>query len=97
MAFNRGKIGEALAADYTTRPSYFVAELDGVTAPTAEIAYEWEDQRLQYQEENAAENGWLRAAETNDRYAWEEEQDRQREAAFGAAFDAWQDSIWCPR
>lgn len=33
--------------------------------------------------EIAAENGWLRAAETNDLYAREAEQDRQRAAFYG--------------
>lgn len=86
MKSNRGKIGNALQADGATRPSYFVPELDGITAPDRETAAEWEVGRLDAEAEADAENGWLRAAENNDRYAWEDEQDRMRAAAFGFAY-----------
>lgn len=91
----RGKLGEAVQADGTIRPSYFVAELDGLTAPTVEQAFEWEAQRLDAEAEIAAEVGYERHLETNDRYRWEVEEDERRAAAFNASFDAWQDSIWC--
>lgn len=88
-AMFRGKLGQATQEDGTTRPSYFIPELDGTTAPTAEMAYEWEQQRQQYEEEAYAEGAWLRAAEDNPGYRWEVEQDEARAAAFGAWFDAW--------
>jgi hypothetical protein len=69
---------------FTTLPELFVEELDGITAPTMEQAYEWEWQAEQYRQESYAESGWLRAAETNDRYAWECEQDELR--ASGLVF-----------
>ncbi|MDX3695039.1 hypothetical protein PV726_32815 [Streptomyces europaeiscabiei] len=58
--------------------SLFIPELDGDTFTRKELDdYRW------YQIEADAENGWLRAAETNDQYAWEDEQDRMRAAFFG--------------
>jgi hypothetical protein len=58
--------------------SLFIPELDGDTFTRQELDdYRW------YRLEADAENGWLRAAENNDRYAWEEEQDRMRAALFG--------------
>ncbi|WP_128378526.1 hypothetical protein [Streptomyces cavernae] len=49
----------------------------------------WEDRYSPKEQEGwgrlemEAENAWLRAAETNDQYAWEEEQDRLRAAFWG--------------
>ncbi|MFJ1837818.1 hypothetical protein ACIOJ9_28610 [Streptomyces sp. NPDC088175] len=71
--------------------SLFIEALDGVTYATeaeAEDAYHHDRYSPEEQEawaklEIDAENGWLRAAETNDRYAWEEEQDRLRAALYG--------------
>ncbi|MFJ9239718.1 hypothetical protein ACIRJ3_32625 [Streptomyces anulatus] len=70
--------------------SLFIEALDGVTYATeAEAAdaqydrYSPEEQEMWAKLEADAENGWLRAAETNDRYAWEEEQDRLRAAFYG--------------
>ncbi|MGW1290270.1 hypothetical protein ACWD4N_43415 [Streptomyces sp. NPDC002586] len=58
--------------------SLFIPELDGDTFTREELDdYRW------YKIEADAENGWLRAAETNDQYAWEEEQDWMRAAFFG--------------
>lgn len=91
----RGKLGEAVGADGVYRPSYFVAELDGLTAPTAEMAAEWESQRLDAEAEISAEMAIERHYETNDRYRWEVEEDERRAAALSADFDRWQDSIWC--
>lgn len=79
----RGKLGEAVQADGTIRPSYFIAELDGLTAPTVEQAFEWEAQRLDAQAEYDAEMAIERAYETNDRYRWEVEEDERRAAFFG--------------
>lgn len=67
----------------------FIPELDGDTYPTSEEAY-WAyaetfieaDAAAEYAAELAAE----RALETNDRYAWEDEQDRLRAAVFGFAY-----------
>ncbi|MYS32896.1 hypothetical protein K388_07472 [Streptomyces sp. KhCrAH-43] len=59
--------------------SLFIPELDGDTFPNlGEL-----DEHLWALKEIRAEGAWLRAAETDDRYAWEEEQDRQRAAFFG--------------
>nr|WP_233109074.1 hypothetical protein [Streptomyces sp. 14R-10] len=57
----------------------FISELDGDTFPSLKEL----DEHLCALEEIRAEGAWLRAAETNDAYAWEEEQDRQRAALFG--------------
>ncbi|MFF8387867.1 hypothetical protein ACF053_30080 [Streptomyces kanasensis] len=59
--------------------SLFIPELDGDTFSGLEEL----DEHLWVLEEVKAEGAWLRAAETNGRYAWEEEQDRQRAALFG--------------
>jgi hypothetical protein len=75
----RGKIGEEMAPDGTSRPSYFVPELDGVTAPDRETVREWADQRDEYDAETAYE----RHLETDDRYRWEHEQDELRAAFWG--------------
>lgn len=56
----------------------FIPELDGLVASTAEQAYEWEEQRLQYEQEAYAEGAWLRHAENNEQYRWEVEQDELR-------------------
>lgn len=66
----------------TVLPDLFVFELDGITAETAELACEWEQQAAQYEAESYAESGWLRAAETNDVYAWECQQDELRAAGL---------------
>lgn len=79
----RGKIGEVMQADGSITPSYFVAALDGDTAPTVELAFEWERQRLDAQAECDAEMAIERAYETNDRYRWEVEEDERRAMAFG--------------
>ncbi|MFF7198289.1 hypothetical protein ACFZAM_31845 [Streptomyces sp. NPDC008079] len=63
-------------------PELFIYELDGLTAETAEQAYEWEQERQQYEQEAYAESGWLRAAENNPVYAWESEQDELRAAGL---------------
>jgi hypothetical protein len=56
----------------------FIPELDGDTFTYAELEdYRWA--RM----EHDAENAWLRAAETNDQYTWEEEEDRRRAAFWG--------------
>ncbi|AZS06716.1 hypothetical protein HOU95_gp091 [Streptomyces phage Hiyaa] len=94
-AFNRGKVGEARMADGFTGPSYFVWELDGDTAPTRALAAQWEQERLDAEAEIAAEVGYERFLETNDRYRWECEEDERRAAALSADFDRWQESIWC--
>lgn len=52
-------------------PELFTFELDGITAETAADAYEMEWQYEQYLQEEAAENGWLRAAENNPSVGWE--------------------------
>ena len=57
----------------------FVLELDGPTFTSYDQYCEYLDAEAEIQ----AENGWLRAAETNDQYAWEDEQDRLRANAFG--------------
>ncbi|MFG3157212.1 hypothetical protein ACGF7W_34840 [Streptomyces sp. NPDC048219] len=71
----------------TTAESLFIEELDGITYATEDEAvyarYSPEDWEAQAKSEADAENGWLRAAETNDRYAWEDEQDRMRAAFYG--------------
>lgn len=95
--FNRGKVGEAVAKDGFHRPSYFITELDGVTAPDRRTAARWESERLDAEAEIAAEVGYERHLETNDQYRWEVEEDERRAAAFNADFDRWQDSIWCPQ
>jgi hypothetical protein len=51
-----------------------------------EDRYSPEEQEAWARIEMDAENAWLRAAETNDQYAWEEEQDRMRAAFYGAAY-----------
>lgn len=70
------------AERFTVLPDLFIFELDGLTAPTAEQAYEWEQQRQEAEMEAYAEGAWLRAAETNDVYAWECEQDELRVAGL---------------
>jgi len=97
MAFNRGKFGRATMADGMVRPSYFIPELDGDTAPDRETAARWEYERRDAEAEIAAEMAIERAYETNDRYRWEVEEDERRAAAFDVAFDRWQESIWCPK
>lgn len=97
MTHNRGKVGQAVAADGFYRPSYFIPELDGVTAPTLRLAAQWEFERLDAEAEIAAEMAVERHYETNDQYRWEVEEDERRAAALSADFDAWQDSIWCPK
>lgn len=76
MFNTRGKIGEAFGTDGVCRPSYFVPELDGPTAPDMETVREWADQRDEYDAEAAYE----RHLETNDQYRWEHEQDELRAA-----------------
>ena len=68
---------------FVTLPDLFIEELDGLTAPTAELAYEWAEQAAQYEAEAYAEGVWLRAAENNEVYRWESEQDELRARAFG--------------
>lgn len=46
-------------------PELFTEELDGITAPTAAQAYEWQQQMEEARAETYAENAWLRAAENN--------------------------------
>lgn len=58
--------------------SLFIPELDGLMAKTAAQALEWLEQEQQTEAEIYAESAWLRAAETNDQYAWEVEQDEAR-------------------
>lgn len=82
MSHLRGKLGQATQADGTVRPSYFIAELDGDTAPTPELAAEWERQRLDAQAEYDAEMAIERHYETNDRYRWEVEEDERRAMAW---------------
>lgn len=79
----RGKVGEARMEDGFTGPSYFVWELDGDTAPTRELAAQWERERLDAQAEYDAEMAIERHYETNDRYRWEVEEDERRAAFFG--------------
>ncbi|MFE2934842.1 hypothetical protein [Streptomyces sp. NPDC059278] len=72
---------------FATPASLFIPELDGDTFASRRDLADYHD----YLSEAEAENGWLRVAENNDRYAWEDEQDRLRAAAFGdfaAAFGA---------
>jgi len=88
MAFNRGKIGEARMADGFTRPSYFIAELDGDTAPTRRLAAQWAQERADAEAEIAAEEGYERFLETNDRYRDEVEQD-ERIAVMNGGYSPW--------
>lgn len=60
----------------------FVPELDGDTFASLEELADYHHAQAEYDAEMAIE----RALETNDRYAWEEEQDRLRAAAFGFAY-----------
>ncbi len=59
----------SIVADHSERftdlPELFIPELDGLTAPTAEEAREWESWEQQSRAEAYAESGWLRAAENN--------------------------------
>ena len=96
-AFNRGKIGEATMADGFVRPSYFIPELDGLTAPDRRTAARWAQEEADAKAEIDAEMAIERAYETNDQYRWEVEEDERRAAAFDLAFDRWQESIWCPQ
>lgn len=68
----------------------FIDELDGMTFRSRREVSEYWDWKSEHDAEMAIE----RALETNDQYAWEDEQDRLRAAAFGDAFDAWQDRVW---
>jgi len=82
MAFNKGKFGEQVQADGTWAPSYFVDELHGLTFPTREAAAEYRWHEADALAERDAEMAVERALETNDRYAWECEQDELRAAAW---------------
>lgn len=95
--FNRGKLGEATMADGFVRPSYFIPELDGLTAPDRRTAAIWRQEEADARAEQEAEMAIERHYETNDRYRWEVEEDERRAAAFDLAFDRWQESIWCPK
>lgn len=79
----RGKVGEARMADGFTGPSYFVPELDGDTAPSRELAAQWETERRDAEAEIAAEMAIERHYETNDQYRWEVEEDERRAAFLG--------------
>ena len=79
----RGKIGQARMADGFTGPSYFIAELDGDTAPTRRLAAQWEQERLDAEAEYDAEMAFERHLETNDQYRWEVEQDERIAAMNG--------------
>lgn len=69
--------------------SHFILELHGETFASYE---EYQDNLEQwdsyytYLAETEAENGWLRAAENNEVYAWECEQDELRAQAMGFAY-----------
>lgn len=93
----KGQVCREFGSQTTTHPDLFIEELDGVTAPTVRQAREWEWQQAEAEAEIAAEVGYERHLETNDQYRWEVEEDERRAAALSLAFDAWQDSIWCPR
>jgi len=98
MAFNRGKIGFAPAADGSVRPSYFVPEMDGQTFASLEALSDWHWQNMpEDPDEFDADAAYERHLETNDQYRWEVEEDERRAAAFSADFDRWQESIWCPK
>lgn len=60
----------------------FIPELDGMTFESRRDIADY----LDWKSEADAENGWLRAAETNDQYAWEVEQDILQAQAFGFAY-----------
>lgn len=79
----RGKVGEARGLDGWTAPSYFIPELDGDTAPSRQLAAQWESERLDAEAEVAAEMAIERAYETNDQYRWEVEEDERRAAFWG--------------
>jgi len=64
------------------REDLFIDELDGMTLRSLEEVADYH----QYLSESYAENAWLRHAETNDRYAWEDEQDRMRAAGLSYWF-----------
>lgn len=75
--------GDEAASHYWNRAPWsegdlFRLELDGETFASRRDVdeYHWAKAEID------AENGWLRAAETNDRYAYEDQQDRDR-AAYG--------------
>lgn len=78
----RGKIGQDFDAQGVIRPSYFTPELDGDTAPTRQLAAQWEFERQAALAEIAAEDGYERHLETNDRYRWEVEEDERRATFF---------------
>jgi hypothetical protein len=66
--------------------SLFIEELDGVTYATAEDAYWHSFDEADALAEIEAEMAVERALETNDRYAWECEQDELRAQAFGFGY-----------
>lgn len=67
---------------FVTLPDLFIYELDGLTGESPERAYEMAEELAQYEAEAYAEGAWLRAAETNDQYRWEVEEDERRAAAW---------------
>jgi hypothetical protein len=67
---------------FVTLPDLFIEELDGITGETVEDARETQEAYDTYREESYAEGAWLRAAETNDQYRWEVEEDERRAAAW---------------
>lgn len=71
---------------FATLPDLFIEELDGITGSTPQEAYELDRERMEYEAEAYAEGAWLRAAETNDQYRWEVEEDERRAQAFGFAY-----------
>lgn len=71
------------AATRRRRYPLFVEELDGLTFATRDELAEWEWQNAEAEAEWAAEVGYERFLETNDRYRWEVEEDERRAMAFG--------------
>jgi hypothetical protein len=92
-AMARSLFTPADGATITPVVTLFIEALDGLTFASLEEldSYNRMDDDADDYDADAA---YERHLETNEQYRWEHEQDEARAAAFGFAFDAWQDRVW---